>query len=48
MKCVKVFATDKIRRVQDDVAYTLVFSGKAEFTTKDAWKRQEKRGKYAE
>lgn len=48
MKCVKVFATGKIRRLRDEPAYTLVFAGKAEFTNKDAWKRQEKRGKYAE
>lgn len=47
MKCIKLIQTGQIKRLKDKLALTWVQRGKAEFINKDAWKRQEKRGKYA-
>ena len=47
MKCIKNFKTKRITRVQDRTAAKSVTLGVSEYCAKGEWKKQEKRGAYA-
>lgn len=41
MKCVKMVATDEIKRVNDETARSMVRKGAAVFVSKTVWKQKQ-------
>ena len=43
MKCIKDIKSGKIIRINDDIAKVLILKKEAVYTTKSAWRKQEKK-----